>query len=94
MNSNGVEPREAPENKKRENDRRKIIGQLRGRIPDASGVGCFLCLWIVLDFEASGRLTDWPYDSNDKGLFPYLGKIAHIRLEAPKLDVKVGAGMA
>lgn len=82
-------PRDLVE-EKRANDRTRIIDALRPRATDEQGVGCFLCAWIISDFERNGKLTDFPYDLNDKGIFPYLGKVAHIRLEAPKLDVKVG----
>jgi hypothetical protein len=79
---------------KKENERIRIINHLRSRIPGPEGVGCFLCAWIVEEFDRFGKLSDYPYDSNDKGIFPYLGKVAHIRLEAPRLDVKVGAGIS
>ena len=42
---------------------------------------CFLCKWIVEDARANGKLTDWPYDSNNKGQFPLEGKIVHVKLE-------------
>lgn len=66
---------------KRKNDQLKIIARLRERIPNEAGAGCFLCKWIVEDFEKTGRLTDFPFDANDKGMFPIRGKIDHMRLE-------------
>ncbi len=93
MNSTEKSRAPDPAEEKKERDRARIIEALRGRVPDGQGVGCFLCQWIVLDFEKNGKLTDFPYDSNNKGLFPYLGKIAHIRFEAPRLDVKVGVAV-
>jgi hypothetical protein len=39
-------------------------------------------------------LWDYPYDFNDKGVFPYLGKVEHIRLEMPELTVKVGIAIS
>jgi len=69
---------------KEESDRKKIIQFLKGRIPNADGVGCFLCRLITEDFEKNGRLTEWPLDFNDKGTFPRTGKILHIRAEVER----------
>lgn len=42
---------------------------------------CFLCRWILEDIRLHGKLTDWPYDFNDKSEFPKKSKQAHIALE-------------
>jgi hypothetical protein len=67
-------------------DQVKIIDRLRKRASDAQGVGCFMCLWIVQDFDLHGTLTDYPKDANGGGVFPYLGKRAHIAICLKILD--------
>ena len=67
-------------------DQKKIIDRLRRLAPDAAGVGCFLCSWIIQDYDLNGTLTDWPKDANGAGVFPYLGKRAHIAIELKSLD--------
>jgi len=47
---------------------------------------CFLCKWIEQDLQLNGKLTDWPFDSNDKGQFPTYGKLGHLELEKASLD--------
>lgn len=43
---------------------------------------CFLCRWILEDFETSGTLTEWKDSSKDKRpAFPRLSKFAHLWLE-------------
>ena len=42
---------------------------------------CFMCRWILADFNANKKLTDWPYDYNNKGDFPRSGKEKHAKLE-------------
>lgn len=42
---------------------------------------CFLCKWIAEDLEKNQRLTGWPKDSMDKGIFPVEGKLVHVLLE-------------
>jgi hypothetical protein len=42
---------------------------------------CFLCKWIAEDLEKHGRMTGWPVDSMDKGIFPVDGKLVHVLLE-------------
>ena len=76
----------SPSEKKRENDRLRMLAALRKRIPDEQGVGCFLCRLFVEDFEKNGKLTDHPYDANGKGLFPVAGKTRHLQLELISLD--------
>ncbi len=90
---NSTEKRTEPrtEDGKAEGERARILSAIRARATSPEGAGCFLCSWIVEDFEKNGKLSDYPYDSNGKGIFPYLGKVAHIRLEKPALDTKVGA---
>lgn len=64
-----------------------MVDAFRKKIPNAQGVGCFLCKWIVEDFDLHGKLTDYPKDFNGNGIFPYKGKVEHIRLELPTLDM-------
>lgn len=47
---------------------------------------CFLCRWILEDLRLNGKLTDWPFDSNDKGQFPASGKVRHLELEQMSLE--------
>lgn len=42
---------------------------------------CFMCRWILTDFEANMKLTDWPYDYTNKGDFPRASKEKHAKLE-------------
>jgi hypothetical protein len=58
-----------------------------------AGVGCFLCGWIVQDFELNGMLTDYPKDTVGSGVFPYLGKRAHILIELKALDARPAAAV-
>lgn len=57
--------------------------KLRGRTPNADGVGCCLCKWILQDLEQNGTLTKgYPEICIDgKPLFPVEGKTAHLILE-------------
>jgi hypothetical protein len=74
-------------------DQRKIIERLRVLAPDASGIGCFLCGWIVQDYDKNGTLTDYPKDTVGAGVFPYLGKRAHISIELKALDARPGSAV-
>jgi len=76
----------SPQDLKRERDRLEIVAFLRKRSSEGNGVGCFLCKWIVEDFELFGTLTDYPKDYNGHGVFPYRGKAGHIKLELATLD--------
>lgn len=67
------------EHKKKQ--REWIISELKRKVPNQDGVGCFLCKWIVEDLARGGPLTGWPFDSNGGAIFPRAGKIDHIRLE-------------
>jgi len=44
---------------------------------------CFLCSWILQDFERHGRLTDWPIPETVPAgsMFPRLSKHVHLWLE-------------
>lgn len=42
---------------------------------------CYLCKWIVEDFKENKKLTDAPYDYNNKGDFPRDSKEKHAKLE-------------
>lgn len=41
---------------------------------------CPLCEWILQDFEFHGKLTDWPFDYTEKGIFPVSGKVKHVQI--------------
>lgn len=43
--------------------------------------GCFLCRFILEDQEKHGKLTDYPFDFEQKGIFPLRGKCIHVQLE-------------
>ena len=43
---------------------------------------CFMCRWIVEDFEKNGKLTGHPNDFMDAGTFPRSGKESHAKLES------------
>jgi hypothetical protein len=57
--------------------------KLRLRVPNADGVGCFLCKWTLGDLEQNGTLTKgYPEISSDgKPIFPIEGKAEHLILE-------------
>lgn len=57
--------------------------QLLDRVPNAEGVGCFVCKWILGDLAKNGSLTaGYPEICTDgKPLFPAEGKAAHLKLE-------------
>ncbi len=57
--------------------------KLRARVPDARGIGCFACAWILGDLEKHGTLTkNYPDTSFDgKPTFPMEGKMEHLVLE-------------
>ena len=57
------------------------MGEIRKRVPDAAGIGCFLCKWILEDLTVSPKLTGYPLDSNGAAIFPRAGKIDHLKLE-------------
>ena len=81
----------SPQDLKKEKDRRQIIEAMRKRVPAAgSGIGCFLCKLIVEDFDQNGKLTSGPKDFNGHGIFPYEGKVEHIKIERPTLDIECG----
>ena len=42
---------------------------------------CFCCRLTVEDWQANGKLTDFPYDYNNKGDFPRASKEKHAKLE-------------
>lgn len=50
---------------------------------------CFMCLWMVEDFELNKKFTGYPIDYNGKPIFPIEGKILHLEVEnlIPRLDV-------
>lgn len=43
---------------------------------------CFLCRWIIQDYEANGKLTGAPNDYVGTGTFPRSGKEKHAQLES------------
>lgn len=87
MKSEDVAKNPTPQDQKRERDRRRIIDALRGRAPNESGSGCFLCKLIVEDFDLHGTLTGHPKDSNGHALFPQTGKAEHIKIELATMNL-------
>ncbi len=61
----------------------RLKDRLLDRVPNAEGVGCELCAWILTDLARHGTLTgkvpDPCYDS--KPVFPVEGKLRHIWIE-------------
>lgn len=57
--------------------------KLLDRVPNADGVGCFLCRLILGDLAKNGSLTQgFPEICSDgKPNFPVEGKVAHLKLE-------------
>ena len=39
---------------------------------------CFLCKWIVQDYERHGYLTGWPENWEGMGIFPIESKARHL----------------
>jgi hypothetical protein len=66
---------------RRKKQRDWILSEVRKRIPDAKGVGCFLCKLIYEDLERNPKLTGYPNDANGASIFPRAGKIEHLKLE-------------
>jgi len=54
---------------------------------------CFLCSWILQDFERHKKLTDWPVPEAVAGspIFPRLSKYVHLWLEF--VSPKIGEGI-
>jgi hypothetical protein len=75
------EKKPSPSDEKRKRDQLAILEKMARRVPDAQGVGCFLCRLFIEDFEKHGKLTDHPYDLNGKGTFPASGKVRHLEIE-------------
>lgn len=42
---------------------------------------CFCCRLIIEDWDTNKKLTDFPYDYNNKGDFPRASKEKHAKLE-------------
>lgn len=42
---------------------------------------CFVCRWIVEDYEKNGKLTGHPNDYMSGGIFPRESKEKHVQLE-------------
>lgn len=57
--------------------------KLLDRVPNADGVGCFLCRWILGDLAKNGMMTaGYPEICVDgKPQFPLEGKVLHLMLE-------------
>lgn len=43
---------------------------------------CFLCRWILCDFKENRKLTGYPNDYMDGGVFPRASKEKHAKLES------------
>jgi hypothetical protein len=64
---------------------------LEKRKVNKSGKGCMLCSLILKDIERHEVLTDYPFDSTNKGQFPVKAKLDHVTLErgeVPKEEPK------
>jgi hypothetical protein len=81
MSLNEGEKKQSPRDEKVKKQREWIVSELKKKIPDAHGVGCFLCKWIVEDLARGGPLTGYPFDANGAPIFPRGGKIEHIKHE-------------
>lgn len=61
----------------------RLKDRLLDRVPNAQGVGCNLCGWILTDLAKHGTLTgkvpEQTYDA--KATFPIEGKLLHIYIE-------------
>lgn len=53
---------------------------LKKKIPDDAR-GCQLCRIILEDFRLNKKLTGYPLDAQDNGMFPVESKVRHIELE-------------
>ena len=54
--------------------------QLRARVPNGDGVGCFLCQRILQDLE-DGKISGVLPDAHGNQIFPREGELAHLQLE-------------
>ncbi len=54
----------------------EMLVELRARAPL-----CFLCRWIVEDWEQNKKMTGYPLDYGGAPEFPVSGKLKHMQLE-------------
>ncbi len=60
---------------------KQITDRLRKRVPNADGIGCILCKWILGDLLDNGKLSGTFPDAHKQSMFPRSGELAHLQLE-------------
>lgn len=81
MNSSVEKKAPSPLDEKKKRQREWVISELRKKIPQGDGPGCFVCKLIVEDLDLHGKLTGYPLDAMGSPTFLRSGKIDHLRLE-------------